>query len=1441
MPPEFAEVTDDALAELVQKWKQAKADCADGVEPPLPPLNQCQRKFCRRLMPWLFDARRARVSGEPRAEWGPRLSKQHAAADQVAGNVHLLLGAGGTGKTSMLQVLEHVMLRDGFGRIIFLSYMGVAAALLPHGNTLCTGLGMSPTQLASSDACTTPKRPDTAARFAEHHGDPEEILAIVLDEASFLSGENLKHSSSRVADVLDLPALLNSVEVPFGGLLAVIMGDFFQLPPVGARPCYAAVVHRRLACLPGTKKRKAPALLGAEQGGARILETARRFYLRQQMRAPDDPRLDSWLQELRRVDVTYPVPAALLEFLQGQVVKDRSDPAVAFAQSASTGHAETDVLGMLMLHEFARYHGVPVMRWAVRLPEEILDFRSAGEIAGLFENESAVLYDYFVKGAPAICLANVNTSVGVTNGARGVYDSVDLQEGTTQDVQVAANGMPTVITLSKRPHCIGMELKRPTSQAMHIDAINAANASMYKDRCVLAVGVKSPYKRDVHMSSAHAAEAGYPRTFAITNDSVLPIRHDFTGTDYKFQGCTIRGYFAIFIGKRPCPPHMTICSLYVLISRITHSSRLLVLPYDGNLNHLATRSHPVELRIFERSYDEDGYLNQQLMEQAALSIDKVDTETKSVARKKSQRAAARSRRGKAGTTVRQEPRRPPLPPAGDPPKAAGSKRPPSRSPSPPRRRKTAAKPAEPERAPTVIRTTVDPYQSCPWNAMSCHMDVTVEVQFAVCLALRLDADADFDPRVLGGAIGPPVWRFIQLRSKIHHRQLQNAQCRSVLRDLANRRDEARRALVTRRAAPECTMTSFGNAGEDFELSVPPFRTAENTRWMRSGQRRECNCSAAILNAQYGALNFVSDACMRKADGHIFRAFVGSLRASWRPCRECGQMGGLQRGVFHGMEQWALPGAPHVPDLLALTLASDFNMEAVHVEASQLHTLRVGHAFVALMKAVAVVYYNGSHYICDVDLGTDDADPDVASWYRYDHMKLNGRGRRLPEPPSKDQFFWNEKGPYRVSIVVYRRAKELATTPPCDLSFPVVAHRFEVDSALVRMPPPLTAAPGGVERGAVATQNATWCRTGRWHVDGADHPLELAPAPVVMHRLQGDAGAGDAASAAATRLCVVAAPAASLLRQRAAACAEMSGREVALVSFGSPTSPASGYGQGRSGPEEELCRLMPAFHGQLTASAAYPLGSGAALVTKTLLCRESGNYAPIHPAVPVTVISTHLGASDSRRGGTAEWHAALRIGAQTALWAAQRSQITDLVLCGEAFGADPALATEGVATFCDVLRSQEFAGAFRTVVLGVCRENEGLASAHLATIDHRSSTGERVPSTAESAELAAELERHLREWRGWTEHAGEPIDIAELAGAMGPIVGWACDATRLAVAARVLQTAGKLSLSEANGSNTSTKTVERGQPSDIPGISWGVESYAPAQANALPRGPSFRCC
>ena len=1447
MPPEFAEVTDGELAKSVQAWQQAKAACAaEGAEPPLPPLNQCQRRFCRRLMPWLFDARRARASDEEgRAEWGPRLAKKH-------GSVHLLLGAGGTGKTSMLQVLEDVMLRQGFGRIAFLSYMGVAAALLPHGNTLCTGLGMSPAQLASSDGRTTPKQPCTVTKFAKHHGDPAELLAVVFDEASFLSCENLKHASSRIADILDLPALLNSVEVPFGGLLAVVMGDFFQLPPVGARPCYQALVHLRLGglFLPGKKKRRAPALLGAEMGGARILEKARRFYLRQQMRAPDDAQLADWLQQLRRVDVTYPIPGALLEFLEGQVVKDRSDPAVAFAPSASTGHAETDVLGVLILHEFARHHGLPVIRWAIRLPEEILEFRSESEIAGLFENESAVLYDYFVKGAPAICLANASTSVGATNGTRGFYDSVDLQEGTTKHVQEAADGMPAVITLSKRPHCIGMALQRPTTQAMHIASIMAANASMYPDRCVVPIGVHGPYKRDVHMSSTYAAEAGYPKTFAIRNDSVLPIRHDFTGTDYKYQGCTVRGYFAIFLGRRPCAPHMSICSLYVLISRITHSKRLLVLPYAGDLDHLATKSHPVELRIFEGSYDEDGYLDQQLMEQAALAIEKVDTETKSVARKRRQKAA-RHRRGKAGAPVRQQPR-PPPPAARNPPTAAaGSKRPPSGSASPPGPRKAAkgaAAAQEPASgAPANRRVTVDRFQSCRWHQNSCHVDVTMEIMFAVCLSLGVDMDADFVPRVLGGAIGPAVWPFVQLRAKIHRGQLQNAQCRRVLLDLAGLRNAARQALVEHCAdAERCTMSSVGNTAENIEKAVPFHRAAagKNTRWMRSCLLKVCDCSANRIFMQCSALNFVS---MQETDGHIFRAFVGMLRTSWRPCRDCRQAGGLRRGSFPGMEkeEGALPGAApgRDRDLLALGVREVSLMSAVHVEASTLHTLRVGHACVALMKVVAVVYYDGGHYICDVDLGTDDTDPDATSWYRYDHMKNSAKGGRLPEPPSKDQFMWNGRGPYRVTEVVYRRVKELATSPPCDLSFPDVAHRFEVDTTLACTPRQPVAAPGAVERGAVATQNAIWCRTGQWHAGGADHALEPAPhdVPVTMCRSQGDADAGAAARQEPTRLCVVAAPVACLLRQRVAACAHMASRNVALVSFGSAASPASGYGQGGLGPEEELCRIMPALHGQLAASAAYPLDSGTALVTKTLLCRESGTYAPKHPAVPVIVISTHLGPSDSR-GGTAVWHAGLRVGAQTALWAARRSQITDLVLSEEAFGADPALAAEGVATFCDVLRSQEFAGAFQTVVLAARREHEGFASAHLATIDHRSSPIDgtvRVPTDAEAVQLSAELERHLQEVCGWTEQHGQPVDVEELAGAVGPVVGWACDATRLAAAAQVLQRAGKLVLSDTPDSYA--KTIERGQPCDMPGISWGVPTYEPAQPDALPGGPSSRSC
>ena len=1426
MPPEFAEIEDSELSKLVKKWKKAVAACAEGEEPPLPPLNQGQRRFCRRLMPWLLDVRRARAAGEARAAWAPRLARKH-------GNLHLLHGAGGTGKTALLQVLEDVMLRGGFGRIVFLAYMGVAAALLPHGSTMCTGLGMKPEQLNSARAGTAPVASDTVTKFTALHGEPDDILLVVLDEVSFLSAPNIKHASSRIASILGLAELAESEEVPFGGLLTVMQGDFFQLPPVAARAIFVSVTHMLLGGMPGKTQLKPPALLGSERIGARIVVRARRFDLVQQMRAPNDARHAAWLQLLRRVDVTHPMPAELLEFLKGRVVTDRSDPAVAFAPSASTGHAETQVVGLHVLFEYALFHGLPVFRWALQLPEELYQFRGASVIAGLLEREPAALYDYFVKGAPAICLANHATAAGVANGTRGLYACVDLQPGTEVHVQAATAGRPTILTLSKTPHAVGIRLQTERegghSQQQHIDAIMAAGASMHPEHCVVPIAFKGGYKRKVHLSSTYAAEHGFPTSFSVCNNSLLPCNHDFSGTDYGRQGCTVRDFFLLFLGKRPTMPYMNLRSLYVLLSRVKHGSRILVMPFAGDLQHLVRMSHPVELRIFERAFTEEGHLEQRLMEQAAMEVDKVDTFTKSrVARSK--RAAAAAHRRRTGAPVRQGPRPPPPPAAKIPPShAAGSKAP---------REPAAAGPprARPPRAPT----RVDPFQSCKWKNNSCHMDTLLEVCVAICLALGVDASADGAPAgVLGGAIGLEVWRFVQLRMRIHRGELQGHQCRAVLRDLEQLRDAARQKLVETEDSRHVTMRTSGNVAENLHkaVTVPRWHVlagacaaaaagaglaaavAGPTRWLLGYTQRSCGCGAAPGLGGQGTrvggakgMNYMSPRWLQETDGRLFPAFARMLRAAWRPCAACDQAGALACGVFRDAEQWSRPGAAGVPDLLPVTLEAG-DTPAVHVEASKLQTLRVGPAFVALLKPVAVVYYDGGHFICDVDLGTDAADPDVAAWYRYDHMNAsyNGRGRPLPAPPDEDMFRWGG-GPdsplFRVHLVVYRRVQELATSPPCGLAFPSVSqHRFEVDDDLAAAlrPTEATGASGGVPRGDVAAQNAEWKRAGAWHVGGSTYAIELAALGPPVAMPQGGAGAGGAngrggAAAPASRICVVAAPAASLLRT--AACLLMGAdRKVALVSFRRSAAPAPEYGRGGPGPEEELCRVMPALHSQLIAAPSV-LGSGDALVTTTLLCRESGTYAPRHPAVPVTVVSALVGG-DQVVGGSAEWHAAVRIGAQAAFRAAEHAHVTDLVLSDDAFGSDPHLAAEGVATVCDVLRSHEFVGAFLTVVIGVCPEHKAVARAHLATFD---GADLGVGSAAEP--LAAKLDCWLRGTCGWTERSGVPVavtGVTRFAAGVG-----LCDAARLAAAARCLHADGMLEIS------SDASSIQRGQRPGRPG-------------------------
>ena len=550
MPKEFAVIDDEALEAATEEWRRQKEASDARQQPsPLPPLQQDQRAFCRRLMPHFWAMRRAKQQGEPRHQYFPRLCQQHRAP------LHLLLGMGGTGKTEMLKVLERVLLREGIGRVVFLAYMGVAACLLPHGYTMCTGLDVHPNALSSDNLDTPACAPDTRTKLHQLHGNESDIALIVLDEVSFLTGPNVQHASNRVAQWLELPV---RADLPFGGVPTVMQGHFFQLPPVSlqGRALYVSAVHHLVSKVPRLGKKaadtKPPKARSAELAAVRMLLHARRFDLRKQMRAPKDAQHREFAEELCRTDVTFPVTPKYLAWLESRQLTDRSDPALAFAPHGVVTHADKDLLSLHLLREFARHHERPLMRWAIELPESASSFHSNETIEGLYVHDEAVLYDYFVEGVPMIVLENVATPAGCANGTRCIgrsltLDGDDLKQAPS--TQVLPDGT-VVITLRKTPRQVNVELSPAHSQAVHLDLLGERGATHSGSGTVISIEASTKgYDRKLNFSSPFAAEHGFPQRVTVINKSVLPVMTDFVNTNYKYQGVTIPKYFVVNLRK----------------------------------------------------------------------------------------------------------------------------------------------------------------------------------------------------------------------------------------------------------------------------------------------------------------------------------------------------------------------------------------------------------------------------------------------------------------------------------------------------------------------------------------------------------------------------------------------------------------------------------------------------------------------------------------------------------------------------------------------------------------------------------------------------------------------------------------------------------------------------------------------------------------------------
>jgi ATP-dependent DNA helicase PIF1 len=138
--------------------------------------------------------------------------------DVFNGNNVLLMGSGGTGKSTLIKEITRLCYEQNI-KIGITASTGSAAVLI-EGRTVHSYLGIglakeSPKQLAST----------LFYRYKKKALDLKALQILLIDEISMIDGDLLTKISAFLS-------IIRSDDRPFGGLQVILSGDMHQLPPV---------------------------------------------------------------------------------------------------------------------------------------------------------------------------------------------------------------------------------------------------------------------------------------------------------------------------------------------------------------------------------------------------------------------------------------------------------------------------------------------------------------------------------------------------------------------------------------------------------------------------------------------------------------------------------------------------------------------------------------------------------------------------------------------------------------------------------------------------------------------------------------------------------------------------------------------------------------------------------------------------------------------------------------------------------------------------------------------------------------------------------------------------------------------------------------------------------------------------------------------------------
>ena len=449
----------------------------------------------------------------------------------------LLSGAAGTGKTFLV---EKVIERIGSHRVKCVSFQGIAASLLPNGQTIHTAFALSVKGPGSSA---------NSSRYIEARRAFDGVVLLVIDEISNTASNLFLAMDRRLKE-------WRGNNLPFGGLGVIAMGDMFQLPPVAG----LALTHASL-------------IKGNPAGS--LFARFKLVTLSKQMRA-DDQEHAKQLEYFRNPSHSMkPVlHSKILSSLKPISSADyESDPLWFDATIIVSENATRITLNRSQAMLFARKHNQPVISWRMTLTEDsrsIFTEACRGDLKRLDDIMDAIpeLTFYFVKGAPAVMKDNLWTSEGLVNGRMCKLHSLTLDGPTAamswERINKAGPGEEVMLPVTPLSVNVTIEKVSPRLAALSIEEGIVVLPLMQQ--------LDNPRKLTTGKKQVRYPGKGQSKVCLSYFDYGIDLA--FAVTYHKVQGRTLNRVIIDFSSVN----NVSVAGFYVAVSRTTCQDHIRILP-----------------------------------------------------------------------------------------------------------------------------------------------------------------------------------------------------------------------------------------------------------------------------------------------------------------------------------------------------------------------------------------------------------------------------------------------------------------------------------------------------------------------------------------------------------------------------------------------------------------------------------------------------------------------------------------------------------------------------------------------------------------------------------------------------------------------------------------------------------------------------------------------